>query len=137
MKGVQDDVGKPNANQSPLLCRAAHAVCRKQGLNITLDFEVCDSITKLERMGLLTSSADEQTGRSMLQVLPLEQALDQAHVRNFDEAREVTGARGVGRLTMAAMAQSGLPPWRECEGVYHATGQRFRYFFNVDTGEST
>jgi hypothetical protein len=51
--------------------------------------QVTDSINKLEAMGILTVSHDEK-GTTLLTVLPLDEAADKAHIRNFDERREVS-----------------------------------------------
>jgi hypothetical protein len=41
--------------------------CRKQDLGVRLDFEVTDSIDKLEALGLLTKHVDAD-GQTLLQV---------------------------------------------------------------------
>jgi hypothetical protein len=50
--------------------------------------QVTDSINKLETMGILITSTDEK-GSTLLTVLPLDEALERAHIRHFDERREV------------------------------------------------
>jgi hypothetical protein len=70
-------------------------------------------------------------GFAHTQVLPLQQAVQQAHISKFDEKREVVGARTMGRLTNAALdeakAAADSPKWRECVATYPATGQQFRW----------
>ncbi|KAG2433179.1 hypothetical protein HYH02_012721 [Chlamydomonas schloesseri] len=106
------------------------------GCAVRMDFEVTDSIGKLERLGLLNTVITE-SGEKMLQVVPLEQAVEKAHVKNFDESKETGPAaaskpraksKRVGALEMA---------WHECADVFRPTGQRFRYWWNAETGEST
>ncbi len=43
----------------------------------------------------------------------------QAHIRMFDEAREVNEIHQLG-------AVDGSPAWKECVGVFPTTGQKFR-----------
>ncbi|KAJ9521977.1 hypothetical protein QJQ45_024861 [Haematococcus lacustris] len=116
------------------LDKAVEAYLRQlQGSDVKarLDFEVGDSIDKLEKMGILTKEVTSE-GVTMLQVLPLDKALDQAHVRNFNEQREVEGARTDGPLSKAhaSIVRAHAPAWSECIGVYPPTGQQFRYFWN-------
>ncbi|KAJ9521771.1 hypothetical protein QJQ45_015305 [Haematococcus lacustris] len=116
------------------LDKAVEAYLRQlQGSDVKarLDFEVGDSIDKLEKMGILTKEVTPE-GVTMLQVLPLDKALDQAHVRNFNEQREVEGARTDGPLSKAhaSIVRAHAPAWSECLGVYPPTGQQFRYFWN-------
>lgn len=73
------------------------------------------------------------------QVLPLDQALAQAHIRNFDERKEVgavpnsksrhLGARfssGGGYASGGAGGAGGGSPWVEKVGTYPGTGQQFK-----------
>lgn len=58
---------------------------------------------------------------ALVQVLPLEEAADKAHISKFDEEREV---QAVKRRNLTGI-KDGLF-WHECVGTYPATGQKFR-----------
>mmetsp|Transcript_37753 Transcript_37753/g.84162 ORF Transcript_37753/g.84162 Transcript_37753/m.84162 type:complete len:687 (+) Transcript_37753:200-2260(+) len=116
----------------------------RQDLGVKLDFEVMDSIDKLLRMGLLKVVKQEGAaiGTRVLQVLPLDQAVEAADISKFDIKREVVGVRKTksmaSNIHFAGMsAKVDGPVWRECYDVYPSTGQKFRYFWNATTGEST
>ncbi|GLI71454.1 hypothetical protein VaNZ11_016674 [Volvox africanus] len=100
---------------------------------IRMDYEVLDSISKLERLGLVhtTRGAD---GVRRLQALPLDLALEKAHVRHFDESREA----GQPEVPPAEAKRQGAISlsWHECIDIFGPTGQKFRYFWNAETGES-
>ncbi|GLC44868.1 hypothetical protein PLESTM_001656100 [Pleodorina starrii] len=100
---------------------------------VRMDYEVIDSITKLERLGLVHSTRGED-GVRRLQALPLDLALEKAHVRHFDESREV-GQPEVHSAEAKRQGSIGLA-WHECVDVFKPTGQKFRYFWNAHTGES-
>jgi hypothetical protein len=93
----------------------------------------------------------EQNGQMFYKVVPMEQALDLANINKFDENKEVYGLKqrkahgggggggaggGADGKGAAAAAGGDAVVWRECEGSIAATGQRFRFFYNVETGES-
>ncbi|PNW77096.1 hypothetical protein CHLRE_10g421950v5 [Chlamydomonas reinhardtii] len=106
------------------------------GCAVRMDFEVTDSIGKLERLGLLHTVAAEG-GEKMLQVVPLEQAVEKAHVKYFDESKE-TGPAAASKPRAKSKRQGALEmAWHECADVFRPTGQRFRYWWNAETGEST
>ncbi|GAX77669.1 hypothetical protein CEUSTIGMA_g5112.t1 [Chlamydomonas eustigma] len=100
---------------------------KRYNIDQVIDFEVTDALEKLRRMSILDGGDDEDR---IFQVLPLDQAVEKAHIRQFDEAREVEGVKRIKRAPGALV-------WRECVDTYPATGQKFRYFFNMDTGESS
>lgn len=71
-------------------------------------------------------------------MLPLDQALEKAQLKYFDEQREAPGNRTLGRLAGAAKAGAAvsargvsgagaLPVWHECVATYPGTGQKFRW----------
>ncbi|KAG2492511.1 hypothetical protein HYH03_009176 [Edaphochlamys debaryana] len=100
---------------------------------IRMDFEVTDSIKKLERMSLLTVTISPSQEK-MLTVLPLDQAVDKAHVRHFNEGRETGVALGP-RGPKASRGAAELD-WHECETVLPA-GLTVRYYWNAATRVST
>ncbi|GIL59453.1 hypothetical protein Vafri_14138 [Volvox africanus] len=103
------------------------------GVTVRMDYEVLDSISKLERLGLvhITRGAD---GVRRLQALPLDLALEKAHVRHFDESKEA----GQPEVPPAEAKRQGAISlsWHECLDIFGPTGQKFRYFWNAETGES-
>ena len=68
-----------NANQLPL-----H---RRESIMTEVDFEVTDALGKLKRMGILSEDAEDDKGNRLLRVLPLDLALEAAHINKFDESR--------------------------------------------------
>lgn len=102
-------------------------------LDVRMDFEVADSITKLSNMGLLTESTVGH--EKVLQVLPLGQAAERANVRYFDEGREC--GQGIQPRSKNKRGVNDALKWHECADVFRPTGQKFRFFFNIETGEST
>ncbi|KXZ53848.1 hypothetical protein GPECTOR_6g766 [Gonium pectorale] len=121
------------------LDRAVEAYLQRKldesGCSIRMDFEVTDSVLKLERMGLLRTVMGDKQGEKLLQVVPLDQALEKAHVRHFDEAQE-TGHFLQPRSKAKRQGAVGMV-WHECMDVFRPTGQAFRYWWNAATGEST
>ncbi|MEW5318435.1 MAG: hypothetical protein WDW38_009657 [Sanguina aurantia] len=107
------------------------AIMDKQGLPVTIDFDVSDGIDKLVMLNLLDVSTVGNT--TMLKVANLDKALELVHVKNFDEEREVNG----GSKRSCNSPTAGPAQWMEAFSVYKLTGQKFRYFFNTATHETT
>lgn len=59
---------------------------RRESLDMAIDFEVTDALEKLRRMGILSEDCDDEDCK-VLKVLPLDQAVDAAHINKFDETR--------------------------------------------------
>ena len=79
----------PSDTDCPLPSRTPLSVHRREGLNGAIDFEVTDALDKLEKMSILEHCEGEES--RLFKVLPLDQAVEQAHVRHFDESRWAHG----------------------------------------------
>ncbi|KAG1677713.1 hypothetical protein FOA52_001025 [Chlamydomonas sp. UWO 241] len=120
-----------------------------EATSLHLDFDIDDALSKLVRMGIVTESS--RAADKVYTAMSLDQAVEFAHLRHFDEAKEVLGCPPRLKLKTTNDANAGVeltdarelqpdedgPVWQECIGTYPSTGQRFRYFFNSTTGEST
>ena len=119
-------------------------IVRKEEIDGAIDFEVSDGLEKLRRMSILVDCDEEDC--KQFQVLPLDQALEQAHIKNFDEVRggrrRRTRSRSISCLILLStfpLIQArevvgvrkkkkvpGAPIWQECFDTFPATGQKFR-----------
>ena len=60
---------------------------RQESIKTVVDFEVTDALGKLKRMGILSEDSEDDKGIRLLRVLPLDLALEAAHINKFDESR--------------------------------------------------
>jgi len=130
------------------------------GIAMKIDFEVDDAVDKLVRMGIATEVDGGKCGAEedkMYVVHGLDDAVELAHVRHFAEAKEVYGVRprrkhnyngAADDQDESVVASGGFgggalgdpddgPVWQEVMGRVPATGQKYRYYWNTATGESS
>ena len=64
-------------------------VSRREAIDTAIDFEVSDALEKLRRMSILSEECDTDPECKLIKVLPLDQALEAAHINKFNESRLV------------------------------------------------
>ena len=116
----------------------------------------------MRRIGILSEECDTEPECKLFKALPLDQALEAANINKFNELRLVicwaaaaleslipmhlcahyrcmmTSTRFYPREVLGTRRmKAGAPVWQECVEQYPSTGQKFRFFWNAETGEST